>query len=243
MDSVIATAEDGTTETLTFVPGYHPFQIPAPTLANIGATEHGEILISQETSNFPDLLNLAPSHLSYKVAGRTTEGTTNHFILDTSRFMVAAEVMVPLDFKITGYALSDTMEFGGEGEGIDTGPVEHAQVTVGTVNDLPIHLGLQIYMMDENYTVLDSVFDGEAVIIEASSVDTDGKLVQASEESNTIDFPVEKLAKLNDVRYMQVEAWLITSEMGMPFVKIYSDYSLSFEISVLGKFRINTNEL
>ena len=242
MDSVIATAEDGTTMELEFTSG-HPFQIPGPTLSTIGETEYGEILISRETSNFPDLLNLAPSHLSYKVAGRTREGTDDHFILDTSRFLLEAEVMVPLDFRVTGYALSDTMEFGATEDGIDTGPVEQAQVTVGTVNDLPIHLGLQIYLLDENHALLDSVFDGEAVIIEASSVDADGKLVQASEESTTVDFPEEKLDKLSDVLYMQVEAWLITSEKGVPFVKIYSDYSLDFEISVLGKFRINTNEL
>lgn len=244
MDSVIATSGEGATETLVFHSG-HPFQIPAPVLANAGETVYGEILINKETSNFPDLLNLAPSHISYRVAGRTQPGTEdqNHFILDTSRFMLEAEVLVPLDFRITGYALSDTLEFGGTEDGIDTGPVEQVEVSVSTVNELPLHLGLQIYMMDEFHTVLDSVFEGEAVLIEASVVDADGKLIQASEETNTVELPAEKLDILGDVNYLQVEAFLITSDGGQRFVKIYSDYSLDFDISVSGIFRINTNEL
>lgn len=112
LDSVTATADEGTSLDLEFSSG-HPFEVPGPDMAHMGETWTGEININRETSNFPDLLNLAPSHLSYGVRGRVLdEGPDRiHFILDTSRIMLEAEVMVPLDLKITGLALSDTMEF------------------------------------------------------------------------------------------------------------------------------------
>ena len=63
------------------------------------------------------------------------------------------------------------------------------------------------------------------------------------EESNTISFPAEKLAKLENVSFMWIEARMLTSDNGVPFVKLYNDYTLDFELSMYANFRINTREL
>ena len=74
-------------------------------------------------------------------------------------------------------------------------------------------------------------------------MDDQGFLTQATEETNSVIFTTEKLGKLQDVYYMQVEARMITSELGDQFVKLYSQYTLDFEISMKANFRINTREL
>jgi hypothetical protein len=244
LDSVIATAEGGATETLEFYEG-HPFKISAPSLFNVGETVSSEIHINNQTSNFHELLNLAPHSLSYRVTGGIDQDIPdqNHFLLDSSRFMLEAEFMLPLDLRFTQYALEDTLEFELGDKGIDTSMVKNVQVTVSTVNELPIELGLQVFLLDESHLVLDSIFDGDAVFLPASVVDDRGLLVSASEMSNTIDFHTEKLGKLEHVRYIQLEARMVTSGLGEQFVKFYSDYSLDFEISMYASFRINIQEL
>jgi len=241
LDSVIATATDGTTATLVL--NEHPFKIPAPDIAHVGETAYGEININNQTSNFQDLLNIAPSTLSYRVKGGLDQDYLDHFVLDTSRFMVEAEFMLPLDLSFSEYALMDTFDFELGEDGIDTAIVKDVVISVSTINELPIELGLQIYMLDESYVVLDSVFDDDSVFLPSSEVDSEGKLLSASENKNSISFHTERLGSLEEVRFLKIEATLLTSGSGNQFVKFYSDYSLDFEISVYANLRINTREL
>jgi len=244
MDSVIATGLDGSSETLEFYEGY-PFIVPGPGFSSIGDALSEEFNIDRETSNFNELLALAPTSLSYKVEGSTQQGSGNesHFVLDTSRLIVETEFLLPLDFRSTVVVLEDTANFETGENWIDTSMVLEAQVSVSTVNELPIKLDLQVYLMDEAYQVLDSLFGDEHVLLAASEVDEEGRLVQAGEETNTALFPPEKLSKLDEVFYLQVLARVNTSEQGSRDVKIYSDYSLDFNISLFAKLRINSREL
>ena len=244
LNSVISNGLDGSTVTLVFYEG-HPFLVSAPNLSQIGSSVSDEFYINRETSNFNDLLSNAPTSLSYTVSGSTQQGTgdESHFALDTSRLVVETEFLLPLDFRSTVIALEDTMEFEMDDQGIDTSMVRQVNLTMSTVNELPIKLDLQVYMLDEFYQVLDSVFGDKQVILAASEVDQEGKLIQAGEESNTAIFPAEKLGKLEEIRYLQVQARMNTSELGSKDVKLYSDYSLDFKLSLYADLIINSREL
>lgn len=243
-DSVIATAADGTEETL-ILDGGNLLNILAPKLDRIGDTVNTYIPINNTNSNIQDFLAIGPAGISYSVKGRTEPGTGDetHFILDISKFLLELEFLLPLDFKSSGFSLQDTLEFELGEDGIDTSLVKFAQVNMTTVNKLPIELMLQVYLLDETYAVIDSVFGADAVLLGASVVDTEGKLVQDTEETNSVIFPADKLGRLENVSYMLVEARMITSSGGEQFVKLYSHYSLDFKITMLANFRINTREL
>lgn len=242
LDSVIATAEDGSTDTLEFYEG-QPFIIPAPDITMVGETAYGEFYINKQTSNFQDILNMAPHTLSYRVTGDIGSQNQSHFLLDTSRFMTEMEFLLPLDLAFTEYSLSDTLEFALGSDGIDTSFVKDVVVNLSTVNELPIELGLQVYLLDASSTVLDSLFNGDPVFLSSSSVNSEGKLLQASEDSHSVEFPAEKLGILEQTEYIWIKARLVTAEAGVPFVKFYSNYSLDFEISFSAELRINTREL
>ena len=242
LDSVIATSEEGATETLVFYSG-HPFVIPAPTIDQLGETAYGEFHINNQTSNFQDLLNVAPSTISYKAEGRIGSQNPSHFLLDTSRFMAKAEVILPLDLRLADYALTDTIDFDMGENGIDTTVIKEVEIYLNTVNELPLQLGLQIYLLDENHLVLDSLFDDGLPLLPASEVDGEGKLLNASETDQTVHLPTERLGIFQQTKFLQIQAHLLTSGSGIPFVKFYSDYTMDFEISFYAGFRINTREL
>jgi hypothetical protein len=250
LDNVVATSSrDGSTLELTFEPGQHPFEIEAPTLAQLGETVDTEININRNTSNIDQLLALAPSDITYEVIGRTKAGTLGdqHFILDTSKIELAMEAVMPLDFKSSGFAFRDTVEFNAFSDtaegGFNTDMIKLAQVTLETTNKLPIQLEVQVYLLDENYMELDSVFDETTILLGAASVDGNGKSDQASIETNSITFPSEKIEKLKNVWYARIEARVLTTDGGVPFVKLYIDDTLDFELSMYANFRINTREL
>jgi hypothetical protein len=244
LNSVISNGLDGSSVTLEFYEG-HPFVVSAPDLSQIGSSVSDEFHINRETSNFNELLSNAPTSLSYTVSGSTQQGTgdESHFALDTSRLVVETEFLLPLDFRSTIVAMEDTMEFEMDDQGIDTSMVRQVNMTISTVNELPIKLDLQVYLLDEFYQVLDSVFEDEQVFLAASEVDQQGKLIQAGEEANTAMFPAEKLSKLGEIRFLQVHARMNTSELGSKDVKLYSDYSLDFKLSMIADLIINSREL
>lgn len=246
LNDVIATSSrDGSMKELTFN-GEYPFQIGAPGIDQIGERVNSEIIINKTTSNIDELLALAPSHITYNVAGRTSEGTAvdQHFVLDTSVMDLSLEILLPLDFKSEKFALQDTFEFGLDLEGIDPDMIKFIQFDLTTRNELPILFQVQGYLLDSTYTMVDSIFDeGQAVLLEASQVNDEGKLVQASEETNSITFPSDKIAGLKNVSYLKFEAIMITSDAGNTFVKLYSYFTLEFELSVNAQIRVNTREL
>jgi len=241
LDSVIATAEDGSTETLVFYDG-HPFIIPAPGIDMVGETVYEEYDINNQTTNFQDLVNIAPHTLSYRVNGDIGSQSQNHFLLDTSRFMAEAEFLIPLDLSFSQYALTDTLDFSVGDEGIDTSFVKNVVITIATANELPIELALQVYFMDEFHNVFDSLFSSSPPLLAPSVVDVDGRLVNASEKDNSVNFPADKLKSLDRTQFVKIEARLVTSGSGDQFVKFYSDYSLDFEISIYADLLINTGE-
>jgi hypothetical protein len=244
LDSVIARAENGDTLSLQFYQG-HPFKIPAPSLSQVGEFASGEFNINNQTSNFHELINLAPENISYRVRGGIDPDIPdqNHFLLDTSRFLLEADFLLPLDLKYTRYALEDTLEFELGAEGIDTAFVKEVELKISTVNQLPLELDLQLFLLDDSQALIDSVFEQEGVFLPASEVDASGVLQTASEQVSSARFYTEKLARLDQVRYILVRAGLVTSGQGTQFVKFYSDYSLEFEISLNASLKINTREL
>jgi hypothetical protein len=242
LDSVIGTAGDGSTETLEFYEG-HPFVIPAPTIDMLGQTVSGAFYVNNQTSNIQDILNIAPHTLSYKVIGDIGSQNQSHFLLDTSRFLAELEFLLPLDLSFTEYTLSDTMDFAMGDEGLDTSLIKQIVINLETVNELPLELGIQVYLLDAFDMVLDSLLDGNPVFLSSSEVDSDGELLRASEDSHSIEFPAEKLGVLEETEFLWIEARIVTAESGTQFVKFYSDYSLDFEISVSAEIRVNTREL
>jgi hypothetical protein len=245
MDTLLGTGEDGTQVLLQIQPD-QILEGAAPGFDQMGETVTAVHAINSTNSNILDFTALDLSDIYYSVEGRTAviNNDSSHFVLDESRLAITLEFLQPLYFRTTGYTLSDTMDFTLAEGGIDTSMIRNAEVSISTVNELPLDLSLQVLFLDENDVVIDSVFDDNEPILGASVVDAaTGEFLQATEETNTVEFPAEKLGKLDRVSYMKVRARVVTSGGGEPFVKIYSDYSLDFKISMLADIRINTREL
>lgn len=245
IDSLVAISAGGEKLSLIIDDG-NELEFNAPGMDQQGESVTTHNLINSSNSNIRDFIDVGPSTIAYSVLGRTsiTNDDTTHFILDESELDLVFEVLLPLDFKSTGYALTDTMEFE-LGDAVDTSLVRNVEVSLTTINQLPLELEVQVLLLDEFHTVLDSIFDDERPLLGASQVDGDGKFVEGMEavEVNTVEFPIEKLGKLDQVYFMQVRAKLTTSEEGLPYVKIYSNYTLEFKISMLANLRINSEEL
>jgi hypothetical protein len=145
-----------------------------------------------------------------------------------------------LVYPDTIYWLDETVDFSGE---LDEDVVTFFQLTVNSVNELAIRMALQVFMEDENHVVIDSLFDGQGVLLESAQIDSDGKLIQATEDENSATFEEDKISIINDVAFLRFRAGMHSAKGEDEFVKIYASYALIYEMSFIANAVLNTGDL
>ena len=145
-----------------------------------------------------------------------------------------------LVYPDTIYWLDETVDFSSE---LDQDVVTFFQLTVKSVNELAIRMALQVFMEDENHVVIDSLFDGRGVLLEPAQVDSDGKLIEATEDENSSTFEEDEIDIINDVAFLRFRAGMHAAKGEDEFVKIYASYALSYDMSFEVNAVINTGDL
>ena len=145
-----------------------------------------------------------------------------------------------LVYPDTIYWLDETVDFSGE---LDQDVVTFFQLTVNSVNELAIRMALQVFMEDENHVVIDSLFDGRGVILEPAQVDSDGKLIQATEDENSSTLEEDEISIINDVAFLRFRVGMHAAKGEEEYVKIYASYALSYEMSFEANAVLNSGDL
>ena len=92
--------------------------------------------------------------------------------------------------------------------------------------------GLQLYFLDEAYTVLDSLIEPYTELFKSSIVDNNGDVISNSTQYLKIQVTKEKLYGLTDATKLLIKASLGTYNNGNTPVKIYSDYEFAVNLGV-----------
>jgi len=163
-------------------------------------------------------------------------------VLDTGDYSLEDEdgERYYLVYPDTIYWLDDTYGFSTD---LNQDVVTYIQMTLKSVNELAIRMVLQVFMEDENHVVLDSLFDGRGIILEPAQIDSDGKLIMATEDENKSTFDENKISILKDIAYLRLRTGMHSTKGEEDFVKIYASYALNYEMSLTANARINTGDL
>jgi len=241
--------ESGQTIDIAFDPGYMPFTIEAPSLAEIGQSKFTPFTVSGENSNIADAIEIKPNLVTYGVRAAADPGSgteRNHFVLDTSRIDVDYEVIVPLWLSASGLSFEeDSMDFDFEEDfGDASDHINSLTFRVEVDNWLPLDVDLQVYFLDDLYTLIDSLFESPERIFgsDPENLDADGRITSPENKVTEIVFEKEDLDRLQPAKYMKLSADLATTDQGQPPVKIYSYYTIDFKLAIRANFRLNSRE-
>jgi hypothetical protein len=248
LQNVIASSSYNETSTpMTFdSPDINPFKINAPTVNMLGETVSDTAKFTYENTNIENIISEAPDRFDFTVVATTgsTPGSQS-FVLDTSKMVLEAEIVLPMWLKTDGYTLTDTMDLE-EALGLgDLSFVESAELRLFTTNELPLELEVQVYFLDQNQQVLDSLFDSTLPLLLAPDVDGEGNIIESSieETMNPVTVTGEEIMKLEDATDLVIKAKAITSNQGAEFVKFFAHYLLSYRLDIAADFIINPSEL
>lgn len=212
-----------------------PITVSSPT--TLGQSASTAVLVTNATQ----VLNFAPTSLEYQVSGRINPGLTagSNFMADTSKMRVKMHVEIPLYGSASNIVLSDTANI--DLSSIQQTEIEKATLQTKITNELPMDASIQLYLVDENFVMLDSLISpSQNPLVTGSTVDANGDLKTAGSTNKSIDLESAKVTKLFQSSKLILVARLTTSggNGGSTDVKFKSQYKLTSSIALFAKLKL-----
>ncbi|OFX76498.1 MAG: hypothetical protein A2X12_02950 [Bacteroidetes bacterium GWE2_29_8] len=214
----------------------NPMNIIAPNYSQIGQYASDTISIVK-TNALMQAISINPYYLSYDISASINDnGTTSNFALDTSKFAVDVAVKLPLYGRIHNFTLQDTLNF--KFDKIEK--IEAVKFKINIENGFPVETFMQVYFVDENYNLLDSIFAGGFTkAIKSAITDPATERVTSSVKSVIeANMTKDRLQNIYKVKYIFAKAVLNTEDNATKDVKFYSDYFLDVKIGVQAQFKL-----
>lgn len=203
--------------------------IGAPDYTQIGQSVTTSLLLDKTNSNIVQILNATPELIIHKVKGETNpNGKADNFVLDTSRLDISLNVELPLHGSMKNFTLQDTIPF----EIIQIDQLNEILFRANFDNGFPFDVSVQLYFADENYTVIDSLFDGEEIILASGTVDGSGKVTSSTEKMTDAILDKAKLQKVSSFKNLIFKTSASTTDNGNTPVKIFADYRVGFKLGI-----------
>jgi len=215
--------------------------------------------LDKRNTNINDIIkfyNPAPKYVSF-IARATTQNFTSRISgADTSRFRVRTNAILPSDGVVNSYTLADTFDLNDIPENNADQTIESASFKLVFYNQFPVDIIGNVYFVDANYKVLDSVSVPDA------SGKVDFKLGSAAKPGGAPEFRVpaaaatrnERIFLITKARYDKIQKnckkGIFRARLnsykdnvsGTPErARIYSDYAIRLKLGVSAKVTLNIN--
>jgi hypothetical protein len=223
----------------------YPRIIRYPSLSEVGQTAYDSLILTPDNTNLFEALESSPGSISFGVTAETNpSGNNENFITDSSQYRVKARLILPLYGYADFMLMLDTIRFDFE-DFFQNPPEEIKRLAfrLNFTNGLPINVYTQMYFTDENYAVLDSIFDESHLIEAAEDNNGDGKVDPLQNDPVEVEFTRTKIDNISGARYILLYGSINTTNYDMippENVKFYKDYFIDAYIGVIGDIELNS---
>ena len=212
------------------------FLVDGPDFSNFGQTVTSVIALNRDNSNINSLFTTDLRKLLYSVRLLTnpeSTGLSENYFLDISSIAVEYELLLPMNLRAESLILQDTIDFDifsiEEGRILD---IEALKVNIETENGMPLDLDLQVFFLDSNWVVLDSLFsEGASTLLASGELDDNGRIIEPQISVSTVDMTLDQIDKILDAKYAFFQIKIKTTDSDQRDVKFFADYKLGFSLS------------
>lgn len=208
-----------------------------PTLLEVGEIKTTNIEINNTNSNLAEVISKIPQEIQFSmnaISNPENDPNTKGFVKYDSRFDVDLELEVPVHFRAEDFVFETTTE-------LDTDifeDIESAEFKLITENGLPIDAGVQVYFLDANNMVLDSLFNNVGgSLIPSAKVDANGRVTSTSTGEHIAEISANRIQNFENATQIAIHSILSTTDGGNTAAKFYTDYSMTFQLGVKAKVK------
>lgn len=183
-------------------------------------------------SNLPDMVEYKVD-LKVNPLGNISGG--KDFIYRDAAIKINIDLDMPLTFKMGGLTLADTIDYDINAKEEDVDRYQGGNFKLFAANGFPLDARVQLYLIDENGMVTDSLFSNN--LIAAAPVDANFKAI--GQQQTLINFAVstDKADKLVTTKKVVVKAVFDTKPQNQ-YLTMYSNYKLDLQLTSDFKFRM-----
>jgi len=219
--------------------------IPVPNYSQIGQTLYDSVVIDKTNSNLVSVVNKSPKKVIYQVYFDLNPNgkKQRNFLTEKSQFECIVDVELPLYGSARDFVLEseDSAKLDFDSEDL----IESMLLRFTGVNGYPIQLETQLYLINANNQIFDSIFtDRSYKFLEAAQIGLDGKVTIPTKKTTDIVFDALRAKRLADLRKIKTRVVLGTTNSGgiYPNVKLYSNYILGISIGAKAKLKVKIVE-
>jgi hypothetical protein len=209
----------------SFINSIH--DIGSPTVKNDSVVTTLEM--NTGNSNIDEVLSAVPSFISSGAIIGTPGQSTPFDLTGAKDNKVDLEIQIPLNLSMNNILFTDTLDFD-LGVNTDSTKVKNITINFGADNGFPLGMNTQVYFLDKNYTIVDSLFSTR-FDMEPATV-SNGLVNNRVSSKVSINIPENRMDNILKAKYMMPHIKLRTTDAAnlLP-VKIYSTYDLGLQLS------------
>lgn len=202
------------------------------------------INLNKANSNADELIEIFPdsvaagAHIKINPLGNISG--SNDFIYYGNGINVSLDAEIPLCFMANNLTLSDTVAIDFKpGESEDSNPEKNilgGNIVLDVYNGYPFEAVPQLYLMDETYSITDSIVASGSTI---RAADLDANLYASGKKFSKVLIPVSqgKIEKLQTAKNLLVKLTFSTASQPN-YVKIYSGYETEIKVVADINYRV-----
>lgn len=197
--------------------------------------------VDMSLSNFKDLLENMPDAIGYALdittnpLGNVSSG--NDFLFDKSAIKAAFTIEIPLSGRVNNIQLKDTLKLAVSKKQLEN--IKSGDLTINVMNGFPFDGKIQLYMLNENNKIIDSVFTDS--YLGSAILDINNKVEARKHSKFVITLDKSKLDNMANTKSFLVKAALNTPGTGSN-MRIYTFYSIDVDIKCHFSYRVNTKK-
>jgi len=186
--------------------------------------------INFDNANIKQMFNNMPNKISFKIKGQTNPmgniSGGNDFYYYGHGMKLLLNLDIPLSLKANALTLIDTVKFNFNNSS-DKNTITRGTFNIIADNGFPFDARLQLYMIDNNNAVVDSLLFNNLVL--AAPLGGNNIVSAARRTVMNAPLPASKLNKLYDTKKMAVKVIFQTNNS--QYLKLYDFYKIDLKLT------------
>jgi hypothetical protein len=213
----------------------NPLPVSYPTVP--GQTATGSFVLDKTNSNIRSVISQCPKYIVYSLNALSNSPVPSYnFLLDSSAFTADIRIDLPMRGYASGFTVEDTADF--TLDRIED--LKSATFRINIDNGFPATAYTQIYFVDSNYAVLDSmIIDPLNAVVESAPVDNSGRVISSMHKMTDEQFSAARLEHLYHAKKLLITSLINTKDFqSNRIVEIYDSYKIDVKVGVRAQLNI-----
>ena len=202
-----------------------------PTFEEMGEVKLTYFEFTKDNSNVREIFEDRIAKFNYNIdaiANPSDDPDFLGYMTSDSYYAVQLNVEVPLNLSVNQLKVTDTLDINlpdNEVSYIDT-----AELKLIVENNFPIDVTTQLYLMNDQDEVIDSIFDKGPIFLAGGTYDGTETLSDVDKQTYFIDFSANKLANLKETKRLLVQPTFQSTQGDGEYVWIYKDFGIRIKM-------------